>query len=73
MESKVREMLGIRFNLNRHALMRQMYIDADDFRMAMYNQLMYLSYAEELGALKNSMSDKQYAKYLAASLCWDYK
>ena len=73
MESKVRQMLGLRSLINHHALMRQVYIDADNFQMAMYNQLMFLSYAEQFGEVKNSMKNKQYAKYLAAALCWDYK
>jgi hypothetical protein len=66
-------MLNIRLALNRYALMRQLNINADEFRMAMYYQLLFLSFIEEFGELKNSMTDKQFAKYLAATLCLDYK
>jgi hypothetical protein len=73
MESKIREMLELRLLINRHALMRHLYIDADNFQMAMYHQLMFLSHSYEFGALKNSATAKENANYWAAMLCWDYK
>ncbi len=73
MESKVIELLFLKYYIAYSAYRRQVHIDTGDFQMAMYHQFLFLDYAEQFGALKNSMTDKQYAKYLAAMLCWDYK
>lgn len=73
MESKVKELLYLRSEMFHDAARRQDWIDTNDFQMAMYHQFMFLSRAEQFGAIKNSMTQKEYAEYLAAMLCWDYK
>ena len=56
-----------------HSYRRQVYIDLDDFQMAMYNHFMFLDLAEQFGAIKNSMTKKESQQYMLAMLCWDYK
>ncbi len=73
MESKIRELLFLKYHIAYSAYRRQVHIDTGDFQMAMYQHFMFLDYAEQFGALMNSMTKKENANYWAAMLCWDYK
>ena len=73
MESKITLMLFIKYHIDYCAYRRQVHIVTGDFQMAMYQHFMFLDYAEQFGALMNSLTAKEKANYWAAMLCWDYK
>jgi len=73
MESKIRELLFIKYHIAYSAYRRQVHIDTGDFQMAMYQQFMFHDYTEQAGAVMLSMSDSVRADYYHAMLCWDYK
>jgi hypothetical protein len=73
MESKVKELLFLKYHIAYCAYRRQVHIDTGDFQMAMYQHFMYLDYAEQVGAIMLSMKNKERADYFQAMLCWDYK
>lgn len=73
MESKVKILLLARSEMFFHAYRRQAYIDVNDFHYAMYHHFKFLDLAEQFGAVKNSMTNKENQDYIQAMLCWDYK
>lgn len=73
MESKITLMLFLKYHIAYCAYRRQVHIDTGDLQMAMYQHFMFLDYAEQFGALMNSLTVKENTKYWEALLCWDYK
>jgi len=73
MESKIRELLFLKYYIAYSAYRRQVHIDTGDFQMAMYHQFLFLDYTEKAGAIMLSMTNKERADYYQAMLCWDYK
>ncbi len=73
MESKIKKLLLASAEMLFYAYRRRDWIEANDFQMAMYNQFMFLSLAEEVGSVKESMTNKEYTEYIKAMLCLDYK
>ncbi len=73
MESKVRELLFLKYHIAYSAYRRQVHIYTGDFQMAMYHQFLFHDLTEQAGAIMLSMKNKERADYYHAMLCWDYK
>ena len=73
MESKITQMLFLKYHIAYCAYRRQVHIDTGDFQMAMYQQFMFHDYTEKFGEIMLSTTNQESQDYYQAMLCWDYK
>ena len=73
MESKITQMLFLKYHIAYSAYRRQVHIDTGDFQMAMYHQFLFHDLTEKFGEVMLSTTNQEAQDYYQAMLCWDYK